>query len=142
MDARGTERPFHRYRQAQADVAVVRAGIYIRLQIARNLHVHASITGRSAENALLIPVEALQTAPDNSKFVMVVGSDGAAHKHPVTIGLQAKTEVQVLSGLTPTDQVISTGSFGLDEGTKVKVGAAKDADAGDKPAAGKGGDDK
>jgi len=104
--------------------------------------VHASITGRSAENALLIPVEALQTAPDNSKFVMVVGSDGAAHKHPVTIGLQAKTEVQVLSGLTPTDQVISTGSFGLDEGTKVKVGAAKDADAGDKPAAGKGGDDK
>jgi hypothetical protein len=34
--------------------------------------------------------------------------------------------------------VITSGSYGLDEGTKVKVGPAEDDDA--KPAADKGGD--
>ncbi len=35
--------------------------------------VHATITGRTASNALLIPSEAVQTAPDGvSKFVMII----------------------------------------------------------------------
>ena len=36
------------------------------------------------------------------------------------------------------DMVITGGAYGLDEGTKVKVGPADDDDG--KPAAGKGGD--
>ncbi len=98
--------------------------------------VKVSITGRSVAQAWKIPTAAILTAQDGSKSVMVVGVDGAAQRKPVTLGIEDGAEVQITSGLAPTDQVITTGAYGLDEGTKVKVGAA----AGDQaPVSGKGG---
>lgn len=96
------------------------------------------ITGRTVENAVKVPTSAILTAEDGSKSVMVVGSDGAAHKKAVALGIQDGDDVQITKGLTTNDMVITTGSYGLDEGAKVKVGPA-DEDEG-KPAAGKGGD--
>jgi multidrug efflux pump subunit AcrA (membrane-fusion protein) len=64
---------------------------------------------------------------------MVVSADGAAHKHLVTLGIQTPGDVQVLDGLSPTDTVITTGAYGLDDGTKVKIGAPGEGDA--KPSA-------
>ena len=86
--------------------------------------VKAVITGRSVAQAWKIPVSAVLTAQDGGKSVMVVGTDGAAHRKPVTLGIQDDGDVQVTGGLAPTDQVITVGSYGLDEGTKVKVGPA------------------
>jgi HlyD family secretion protein len=87
--------------------------------------VHATITGRTAANALLLPLEAVQTGPDGeSKFVLVVKSDGTAAKRPVTLGIRNSESAQILSGVSAADTVITTGAYGLDEGTKVKVGAA------------------
>jgi len=94
--------------------------------------VHASITGRTIANALKIPSEAVQTGQDGtSKFVMVIAADSTAHKKAVTLGIQSADDVQVLSGLSAADMVIATGAYGIDDNTKVKVGAAgagKDAD--------------
>jgi multidrug efflux pump subunit AcrA (membrane-fusion protein) len=86
--------------------------------------VKVNITGRSAEKAWKVPTVAVQTAQDGSKSVMVVGSDGAAHKKPVTLGIEGGGDVQVTGGLSASDLVITTGAYGLDEGTKVKVGPA------------------
>jgi HlyD family secretion protein len=87
--------------------------------------VHASITGRTIPAALLIPTEAVQTAADGTtKSVMVIAADGLVHKRPVTLGIQTPTDVQILSGLVAADRVATTGAYGLDEGTKVTVGAA------------------
>jgi HlyD family secretion protein len=92
--------------------------------------VHATITGRTAAGALLVPVEAVQTGADGeSKFVLVIKADGTAAKRPVTLGIRNSESAQILSGVGPADAVITTGGYGLDEGTKVKVGAAP-ADAG------------
>jgi HlyD family secretion protein len=101
--------------------------------------VRASIVGRSAQNALLIPSGAVLTAQDGSRSVMVVGADSTAQHRAVTTGLENNGKVQVLSGLTASDMVISKGAYGLDNGTKVKVEAA---DEGEKPAAGKSGEEK
>jgi HlyD family secretion protein len=107
--------------------------------------VRASITGRTVPKALLVPTEAIQAAASdgNSKFVMVVADDGTAHKKTVTLGIQNHEDTQILSGLSPTDMVIGTGGYGLDDGTKVKIGtdpnAKPDEDAkpgAEKPAAG------
>ena len=118
--------------------------VWLRVENPKGLYkvgtpVHASIVGRSAQNALLIPSGALLTAEDGSRSVMVAGGDGAAHRRPVTVGLQDDGKVQITSGLTVNDLVISNGGYGLDDGTKVKVVAAEDAD---KTAAGKNGEDK
>jgi HlyD family secretion protein len=87
--------------------------------------VHATITGRTAADALVIPAEAVQTAPDGvSKFVMIVSPEGKAAKRTVTLGIQTPASVQVLTGVSTTDTVITTGGYGLDEGTKVKIGTA------------------
>jgi len=110
-------------------------------QLKAGTPVHASITARTASNTLLLPTEALQTAnasDGSGKYVMVIAADGTAHKHPVNLGIQSAKEVQILSGISANDMVITTGAYALDDGTKVKVEAAAD----EKPATGKGGDDK
>jgi HlyD family secretion protein len=112
-------------------------------QLKAGTPVHVSIDGRTVKQALLIPTEALQTASDGgSKFVMLVGTDGKAHKHAVTVGIQSAKEVQILSGISAADSVITNGAYGLDDGTKVKVEAAEEDKPGeDKPGAGKAGKD-
>jgi multidrug efflux pump subunit AcrA (membrane-fusion protein) len=99
--------------------------------------VKVSITGVTLPKALKIPAAAVLTAQDGSKSVMVVGSDGVAHRKPVTLGIQGDDDVQVTSGIGAGDLVITTGAYGLDDGTKVQVGPAGGEDADDK---GKGGD--
>jgi HlyD family secretion protein len=97
--------------------------------------VHATITGRTAPHALAVPAEAIQTAPDGiSKSVMVITPQGTAAKRAVTLGIQTPASVQILSGLSTTDTVITTGAYGLDEGARVKIGAAgtEDKAGGDK----------
>jgi multidrug efflux pump subunit AcrA (membrane-fusion protein) len=90
--------------------------------------VHASIEGRTIANALTVPAEAIQSSPDGSgKFVLVMAADSTAHKRPVTLGIQNADEVQILSGISASDVVISTGAYGLDENTRVKIGAATDS---------------
>ena len=96
--------------------------------------VKAIITGKTASNAWKIPRTAILTAQDGGQSVLVMGSDGTAHRKAGTVGLSDGVEVQILTGLAPTDQVITVGAYGLDEGTKVKVGAAEGGDA--KPAPG------
>jgi len=86
--------------------------------------VKVTIRGKTVAQALKVPDSAIQTADDGAKSVMVVGSDGAAHNKPVTLGIDDGTDVQVTSGIAPTDMVITIGAYGLDEGTKVRVGPA------------------
>jgi multidrug efflux pump subunit AcrA (membrane-fusion protein) len=86
--------------------------------------VKASITGRTVAQAWKIPASSILTAQDGGKSVMVVGEDGAAHRKTVTLGIADSEDVQITSGLAPSDLVITGGAYGLDEGAKVKVGAA------------------
>jgi multidrug efflux pump subunit AcrA (membrane-fusion protein) len=95
--------------------------------------VKVSITGRTVENVLKIPHSAVLTADDGTKSVMVI-VDGAAKRNKVTLGITDGDDVEVLSGVDPSDQVITGGAYGLDPDTKVKIGKPDDDD--------KGGDDK
>ena len=87
--------------------------------------VHAVIRGLTVANALQVPVAALLPAQDGSTNVMVVGADHLAHLRAVNLGIRTREMVQITHGLTAEDDVITDGSYGLDDGTKVKVGSAK-----------------
>lgn len=86
--------------------------------------VKVTMAGASVAQALKIPASAVLAGEDGSKSVMVISSDGTAQRKKIELGIASDDEVQVLSGLTPSDLVITQGSFGLDEGTKVKQAAA------------------
>ncbi len=98
--------------------------------------VHVVITGRTIQNALQVPSSALLPAQDASSSVMVVGSDGAAHKRVVTVGIRTAENVQITDGLKTSDNVITEGSYGLDDGTKITLAADKPDEGAEKPAAG------
>jgi HlyD family secretion protein len=94
--------------------------------------VHVTLQGRAAQNALLIPTEALQRSTEGAgKVVMIIASDGTAAKRSVTVGIQTAESTQILSGIKPGDSVIVTGGYGLDEGTKVKIGPEETKDPAD-----------
>jgi HlyD family secretion protein len=86
--------------------------------------VRTVITGRTVAKAIKVPLSAVLTAQDGTKSVMIAGADGAAHKRAVTLGIDDGKDVQVVQGLSGADTVITTGGYGLDDGTKIKVGTA------------------
>ena len=100
--------------------------------------VHAVLQGVTIPNAIQVPVGAILPADDGSTNVLLVQPDGTAKKRPVKVGLKTTEKAQILEGVTPNDLVITEGGYGLDEGSKVKVGGGGD-DSGDK---GSGSDDK
>jgi HlyD family secretion protein len=104
--------------------------------------VQASITGKAVEKAMKVPASAILTAQDGSNSVMVVGSDGGAHRKPVKVGIEDAGDAQILSGLSASDLVITGGAYALEDGTKVKVGPTEGGDEEDKAAAAKGGSDE
>lgn len=87
---------------------------------------HTMLTGTTVQNAMQVPTSALVPASDGSTAVVVVAADGTSHKIPVRVGIRTPESVQILSGIGPSAMVISEGGYGLDDGTKVKVGKLGD----------------
>lgn len=102
--------------------------------------VQVSITGRTVANAWKIPLSAVLTTKDGAKSVMVIAPDGTAHRKQVALGIVDGDQVQILSGVDPNDMVITVGSYGLDEGSRVKAGSAGDEQSTPEDAAGGEGD--
>lgn len=102
--------------------------------------VHAVIHGRTVPNAVQLPPSAIMPGENGGTSVLVVSPDSTVHKHAVAVGLRTADAVQILSGASPADIVVTDGGYGLDDGTKVKLGGDKGdkaeddaaADAGDK----------
>ncbi|MBS1823418.1 MAG: efflux RND transporter periplasmic adaptor subunit [Acidobacteria bacterium] len=92
--------------------------------------VRTSIVGRTVPNAVKIPLSAVLTGQDGSKSAMVVGPDGVAHKKAIQLGINDGEDIQVTEGLTTADTVVTTGAYGLDDGTKVQIGKP-DAEGGE-----------
>jgi HlyD family secretion protein len=84
--------------------------------------VHAVILGTTIKEAMQVPTAAIVPSNDGGTSVMVINADGTAHKRAVTVGIRTPEMVQILGGLEADDMVITTGGYGLDNGTKVKVG--------------------
>ena len=83
--------------------------------------VHVSVAGRTAPKAITVPSEAIVVASSGKPTVMVIGSDGVAHQTPVQTGIADAGQTQIVSGLNPGQQVVTTGAASLDDGTHVKV---------------------
>jgi membrane fusion protein, multidrug efflux system len=80
----------------------------------------AKITPPNESSVLLIPASSLSEAESNKAYVFVYNGS-TVDKRSIKIGKIYSDAVQVLSGLTPNDRVVSLGANFLSQGQKVKV---------------------
>jgi membrane fusion protein (multidrug efflux system) len=77
-----------------------------------------------AQTAVVVPVSALRKGPAGDHvFVLAADTDGKmrAHLRPVTSGPVLGDEIVILAGVSPGEQVASSGSFKLREAVLVSV---------------------
>jgi multidrug efflux pump subunit AcrA (membrane-fusion protein) len=86
--------------------------------------VHTLLHAATIEKAMQVPASAIVPATDGSTAVMLVDANGTAHKKSVKVGIRTPSTVQILFGLAPADNVITEGGYGLDDGTRVRIGKA------------------
>ena len=86
--------------------------------------VSLSIVSKTVKDALVVPAEAVLTAPDGATSVMVIDKDGQVHQTSVKAGIHEGSDVQILSGLRAGQQVVTAGAYGLADGTRVTISAA------------------
>lgn len=77
-----------------------------------------SIIVTAKADALAVPIEAVT---DGSGPVVFVIKDGKAVKREVLEGLKTETHVEIMEGLSPGEQVVTFGLFGLKDGSAVQV---------------------
>jgi RND family efflux transporter MFP subunit len=69
---------------------------------------------------LTIPVNAMMTRPEGT-LAAVVDSDSKVQLKPIVIGRDYGREIEVLSGIHPSDQVVLNPSDSLESGQQVTV---------------------
>ena len=94
--------------------------------------VHTVMQGATVARAMQLPAAAIVPGEDGGTNVVIIAADGTTKKQPVKVGIRTADAVQILSGLSAADTVVTQGGYGLDNGTKVIVGkpgaAAEDKD--------------
>lgn len=68
-----------------------------------------------------LPITAVQKRADGTLFVWTVDKDSTAHRTAVTIGATVGNRVEILSGLTEGQRVVTEGYQKLSEGTKTRT---------------------
>ncbi|WP_160317505.1 efflux RND transporter periplasmic adaptor subunit [Ornatilinea apprima] len=77
-------------------------------QLLLGLNASVTLIKERAENALLVPLEAVRDLGNGNTAVFVVGADGNLTFRAVEVGITTETQAQILSGLQEGDTV-STG---------------------------------
>ena len=77
------------------------------------LNAAVEIIAGQVENAVLVPLEALQRESGNSYFVYVIEAEGI-ERRPVEVGLMDYTTAEITSGLSP-GEVVAIGDLVSDQ---------------------------
>ncbi|KQY98202.1 hypothetical protein ASD45_19775 [Pseudolabrys sp. Root1462] len=89
------------------------------LQLWPGQFVNVRLLVDTLKHVVTIPTGAVQRGP-NGTFVYVI-KDDAVTMRPIVVQKQDETQTVVKSGLTPPEQVVTTGFARLTDGSKVKV---------------------
>jgi RND family efflux transporter MFP subunit len=95
--------------------------------------VRVMIAAETLHDAVIIPVEALLPGSEGNSSVVVVGPDLVAHGRKIQTGVRQEKLIQVVSGLSPGEKVVTVGGLGMQDDTKVRIEtAAKDKEKTDR----------
>jgi RND family efflux transporter MFP subunit len=92
--------------------------------------VQVSIVTEILKDVVIVPSAAILPGEGGGTAVLVLGADSTVHQKKVEIGVREGDKVQLLSGVSPGDQIVTVGGVGVDDNSKVRVvqPGAKDED--------------
>ncbi len=93
------------------------------LALRPGMTVAVSMMAKTATDAIVVPAGAVFRSEEAGDYVLVAESDGKAHQKKVQVGIRNKDYAQIVSGINAGDPVITTGGYGLPDGTQVKIEA-------------------
>jgi membrane fusion protein (multidrug efflux system) len=88
----------------------LRPGLFGKTQIVLDKHTNVPMLSK---NALI--------REDDRSYVFVINDDNSVSKTTVTLGYEMDDSIEVLSGLSVDQQVVTTGKNNVSEGSKVEV---------------------
>ena len=93
-------------------------------KLPENMNLLVRIPMKQKQNALALPLEAIQTNETQDEFwVMKLVNDSLAVRVPITVGLQNDSLKEITSGaLKMSDKIIVKGAYGMVDSSLVKVG--------------------
>lgn len=80
-----------------------------------------AITVATIPDATAVPATAIVPAEEGGSAVVTVSGSNTAHQKKVEVGVREGDKVQILSGVSPGDQVIVVGAIGLEDKSKVRI---------------------
>ncbi|MEW6504798.1 MAG: efflux RND transporter periplasmic adaptor subunit [Chloroflexota bacterium] len=96
------------YKVVSGVIALDLSNTTLERPLMAGLNAAVDIIAARAENAVLVPVEALRDLGDGTFGVFVVDSDGKPRLRVVQVGIQDSTYAQILDGLS-VGEVVTTG---------------------------------
>lgn len=90
--------------------------------------VHVSIRADLIKDTILAPTAALLNSDEGGEMVLVVDKQNIAHERKVTVGVREGNRVQILSGVSEGEKVITSGGLGVDDKARVTIKSAEDDD--------------
>jgi multidrug efflux pump subunit AcrA (membrane-fusion protein) len=88
----------------------------------------------SADDAVVLPYSAVVTRPSAGQVVFIADA-GKARMQPVTTGIEAGSQIQIVTGVQPGDKVVVAGNEKLKDGAAIGI-AGGEKSGKDKAAAG------
>ena len=106
---------------AEASIGLfkVKASVDDNESMTAGTSVELRVPSASAENAMLIPTNCVYYKAGDA--YVYTYDQGIIHELPVNVGIYDKDNIAVLSGITLDDQVLTTWTSELKEGTKVTL---------------------
>jgi RND family efflux transporter MFP subunit len=88
--------------------------------------VYGRITVGVHKSAVSVPAAALVPEGEGYK-VFVVDAANIAHEREVSVGEKTETRVEILSGLTAGERVVTYGAYGVEDSAKIQIGGVADS---------------
>ncbi|MGH9514544.1 MAG: efflux RND transporter periplasmic adaptor subunit [Terriglobales bacterium] len=82
--------------------------------------VEVNIVARTVPDALVVPASAVINQDNGSTTVVTLKPDGTVVSQQVQVGIQQGDKTQIVGGVSAGQMVVSSGGYGLPDGTKVQ----------------------
>jgi HlyD family secretion protein len=91
-----------------------------------------SIVAETLRNVVTIPAEALLTSDEGKTVVKTIDKDLIAHEEKVEVGVSSEGRVQIMSGVSAGDKVVTVGGVGLEDKAGVVIATVSEEEEDEK----------